>query len=143
MVAQNAQERLLHLADVLEGSRRVFQQKIGKSCSYIVNVTTPSRKALRDIKAAYPQVNTDWIITGEGEMFIEGASFTTNNTWRKAKNNNEGTAEHVGDNIDTSAIEIVKAQNEIMNKLLEQNAKKDEQIDRLLTLQEKSKNGND
>ena len=66
MVAQNAQERLLHLADVLEGSRRVFQQKIGKSCSYIVNVTTPSRKALRDIKAAYPQVNTDWIITGEG-----------------------------------------------------------------------------
>ena len=68
MVAQNAQERLLHLADVLEGSRRVFQQKIGKSCSYIVNVTTPSRKALRDIKAAYPQVNTDWIITGEGEI---------------------------------------------------------------------------
>ena len=74
MVAQNAQERLLHLADVLEGWRRVFQQKIGKSCSYIVNVTTPSRKALRDIKAAYPQVNTDWIITGEGEMFIEGAT---------------------------------------------------------------------
>lgn len=130
----NVQERLLLLADTLEGSRRVFQQKIGKSSSYIVNISVPSRKALRDIKAAYPQVNLDWILTGEGEMFLE--TFTDNAVIRNPKNNNEGTAEHVGDNIDTNSIELVKAQNELISKILQQSAKKDEQIDRLISLLE-------
>lgn len=133
-----AQDRLFKLADTLEPSRREFQEKIGKSCAYIANIKNPSRRALKLIKEAYPQVNIDWIITGQGEMFVEGTTFNVNTTFRKAKNSNEGTAQHVGDNVDTNAIELVKSQNELMSKILEQSAKKDEQIDRLLALLEKN-----
>lgn len=50
-------------------SKREFQKTIGVSNSYIQNITTGiGANVLRRITEIYPELNTTWLLTGEGEM---------------------------------------------------------------------------
>lgn len=51
---------------------REFSRRCNLSASYIRNVTdNPSSKTVNNILSAFPQVNREWLMRGEGEMFIE------------------------------------------------------------------------
>lgn len=50
-------------------SRRKFQERIGVSNSYIQNISKGiSNDILNRITIQYPELNTNWLLTGEGEM---------------------------------------------------------------------------
>lgn len=75
----------------------------------------------------YPDLNTDWLITGEGEMLRPSV----------VQNNQSG------DNINGNSVNISKSETEklleVINSFNEMIRKKDEQINRLLTIIENNK----
>lgn len=52
-------------------SRRKFQEQIGVSNSYIQNISKGiSNDVLNRISIQYPELNTNWLLTGKGEMLL-------------------------------------------------------------------------
>lgn len=62
-------ERFGKLAYSLGLSVAQLQKKLGVSNAYAQNTKSPSAKVLAELREQYPQVNVDWLKTGEGEMF--------------------------------------------------------------------------
>ena len=62
-------DRIKKLADAMGMSIAEFQTAIGKSNAYFQNTARPSAKVMQVIKTKFPDVNTDWILTGSGSMF--------------------------------------------------------------------------
>lgn len=61
-------------------SQRRFETEAGLSNGFVNNIVkTIGADKLRKISIAYPELNTDWLLTGEGEMLKgeEGQSVTT------------------------------------------------------------------
>lgn len=57
-------------------SQRRFQASIGVSSSYINGITDGiGAEVLRKISIEYPELNTDWLLTGNGEMLNPQQSF--------------------------------------------------------------------
>ncbi|MBS7343887.1 MAG: hypothetical protein KIH02_12315 [Parabacteroides sp.] len=82
---------------------------------------------IKSIAMNYPDLNTDWLITGEGEMLRPSV----------VQNNQSG------DNINGNSVNISKSETEklleVINSFNEMIRKKDEQINRLLTIIENNK----
>ena len=82
---------------------------------------------IKSIAMNYPDLNTDWLITGEGEMLRPSV----------VQNNQSG------DNINGNSVNISKSETEklleVINSFNEIIRKKDEQINRLLTIIENNK----
>lgn len=65
----NIKERFAEFIKYKGLSRRKFQEKIGVSNSYIQNISNSIGKdVLNRISIQYPELNTDWLLTGKGEM---------------------------------------------------------------------------
>lgn len=45
-----------------------FEASIGKTNGYMSHTKSPTAGVLADISRVYPDLNLDWLITGEGEM---------------------------------------------------------------------------
>lgn len=61
--------RLLEFVAYKKVSRRKFQEKIGVSNSYIQNISEGiGADVLNRISIQFPELNTTWLLTGEGEM---------------------------------------------------------------------------
>lgn len=57
-------------------SQRRFQASIGVSSSYINGITDGiGAEVLRKVSIEYPELNTDWLLTGNGEMLNPQQSF--------------------------------------------------------------------
>lgn len=57
-------------------SQRRFQASIGVSSSYINGITDGiGAEVLRKVSIEYPELNTDWLLTGNGEMLDPQQSF--------------------------------------------------------------------
>ena len=68
-------ERLLRLTKALNITPNQFSLSIGRDRSYIKKITKEIQTdALRSIFNTYPNVNLMWIITGEGDIFIQEES---------------------------------------------------------------------
>ena len=80
--------------------------------------TPLNSNAIENILSRLPQINACWILTGEGEMLNNHITQTNQN----------------GDNINGHNVTVNKTE---VVQLIELLKKKDEQIDRLLTLLEK------
>ena len=66
------QKRLFALCDALGISRRQFSKSVGQSAAYLGNLKDDiTVGVVKNILAAYPQVNMVWLVKGEGEMFIQ------------------------------------------------------------------------
>lgn len=107
-----------------------FERICGLSNGYVGKIRNAiGRKKLEDILSAFPDINRVWLLTGEGEML--NPSIIQNN---RNGDNNYGHSVKVEKTTD-----IDKLLNTISDchSLLQ---KKDEQIDRLLTLLENSRN---
>ena len=65
----NVKSRLLEFVAYTKISRRKFQESIGVSNSYIQNISEGiGADVLNRISIQYPNLNTSWLLTGEGEM---------------------------------------------------------------------------
>ena len=65
-------KRICVLCTALGLSRRQFSLEIGMSHNYVTNLNKDlSRQVLHNILVAFPTVNIIWLITGEGEIFID------------------------------------------------------------------------
>lgn len=126
------QERFNEFISYKRMSKRKFQLSIGVSNSYIQNIVNNiSEDVLNRISKIYPELNTDWLLTGEGEMLNPSISQSVTG------NHNTAVAGN-GNQVNTSTlIEELAAQRRLTEKVQMQLDKSQEQIDRLLTLLER------
>ena len=110
-------------------SQRRFQASIGVSSSYINGITDGiGADVLRKISISYPELNTDWLLTGNGEMLNHS--------------NNNATSDRYGTSVagNGNTVNTTSALERALESLMEQQkltAKAQEQVDRLLSLMEK------
>ena len=65
----SVKQRLLEFIDYLGIKKNAFEQTIGMSNGFVNNTNDRmTKRSLDAIKSAYPQLNTDWLISGRGEM---------------------------------------------------------------------------
>ena len=65
-------ERLLEFVEFKKMNKRQFQISIGVSNSYIQNLNENiGPLILEKISAVYPELNIEWLLTGEGNMINE------------------------------------------------------------------------
>lgn len=87
------------------------------------------KRGLLDIQRKFPELNTDWLLTGEGEMLNDTSSYIVNS-------DHHGTSvAGNGNNVNTTS-----ALEKALESLMEQQrltAKAQEQVDRLLSLMER------
>ena len=68
-------ERLLMLIKELGISGRQFSKMVGKSEGWLNSVTKSiGSDILTNILDTYPNVNMTWVLSGQGEMFLEDSS---------------------------------------------------------------------
>lgn len=73
--------RLLEFVAYKKVSRRKFQEKIGVSNSYIQNISEGiGADVLNRISIQFPELNTTWLLTGEGEMLKRSSTPVHKNT---------------------------------------------------------------
>ena len=117
----NVKSRLLDFVSYTQLIRRKFQERIGVSNSYIQNISESiGADVMNRISIQFPELNTSWLLTGEGSM-LKNTSASSN------------TAEgRNGNNVNIS-LTLDKAIDEIaeQRKLV---AKSQEQMDRLIAI---------
>lgn len=68
------QERLKGFIAHLDLSVLAFENKCGMAQGTVNKMTDKSRqRTLEKIRKTYPQLNMEWLLTGEGEMLVPGA----------------------------------------------------------------------
>ena len=65
-------ERAKEIAKSKRMSMVQFQESLGLSISHFYNTKFLSRKVARKIEEVYPEINVDWLATGNGEMIKGG-----------------------------------------------------------------------
>ena len=118
-------ERLTEFLSYLGIGHTKFEEKVGLSRGLISKVKgNISLNSLKKITDRYPELNENWLRTGEGEMI-------KSNHQRNEVQNNSGIAGIQGDEN-----QITNGSNELHKTYLEMLRKKDEQIDRLIGIME-------
>jgi len=120
--------RLIDFLSYLGMGQNAFEKKVGISNGYINNVKNSiGSEIISKISAAYPELDTSWLLSGEGEMLKTVVN----------QNNVEG------DNIQGHNVTVNKSQTDKFLDLLktkdDQFNKSQEQIDRLIGLLENYK----
>lgn len=65
-------ERIEQLLIALNISGRSFSERIGKSSSFVRTIgTTVGADVINSIIKEFPQVNINWLVTGEGDMMLK------------------------------------------------------------------------
>lgn len=115
------QERLTAFISFKRLNYRTFEEACGlsngASAKFGENIR---RKTIERISAAFPDLNTDWLLYGEGEMLRPAAPVTqsvvgNNNTNNNNYNSSDNTA---------ALIRIIEQQQQTISKLAEILAKK-------------------
>jgi transcriptional regulator with XRE-family HTH domain len=77
----SVKERLKKFVEYKGISDRQFSLSIGLSAGYINSISKSIQPdKISRISAQYPELNTNWLITGEGEMLKEDIDFKIKNT---------------------------------------------------------------
>lgn len=129
---QTVKDRLILYIKHLGTSQRQFEIKCELANGYIKNIRqsiTPDK--LRKIALYYPELNTGWLMTGEGEMLKSSV--------QEVKGDNNTQIAGNSNNVNTSA-EMQIALNEIseMRKLIQEQIRiNKEQTDKFLSIIDK------
>lgn len=121
-------DRLIEFIDYLNISRLAFEQSIEKSNGW---ASKPGNTLRDDVRAklteVYPELNINWLLTGEGTMLKNGSQVVQHN-------------QH-GDNINGKTVKVTKdSSDKLIEVILEQSkqiSKSQEQIDRLISIIER------
>lgn len=74
-MSETIKDRAVKLLRELDMSQPAFQEACGLGGGFISRISLMTRKANFDkIKKAFPQVNINWLLTGNGEMFCDEPS---------------------------------------------------------------------
>ena len=77
-------ERVQEIISDLNISQSMFEDAIGASRGTIAHLeNTISSKLITKITTKFPQVSSDWIITGRGEKYLDAIPATPEQTERK------------------------------------------------------------
>lgn len=87
-------QRILHFADSLGVSKREFYAQIGVSRGTLESKTGITEDVITKFITAFPNVSTDWLMTGRGEVYRTTKDFATT---QKSSGNNLPVA-HQTDN---------------------------------------------
>lgn len=68
---KSVSERLKEFIKSKRISVNKFESICGLSSSYVNNIKTPSFEAIDKIKKAFPMLNENWLLNGEGDMILE------------------------------------------------------------------------
>ena len=135
-MATTVKERLTSYLKLKRIPKSEFGLTIGTSASYVTSMRDTERASIGNdkverIRKHYPDLNIEWLLTGEGNMLNDvGISQSVNG------NDNVTLAGHnmkvESDKLLEKAFDEIKAQREMTQKA-------QEQVDRLLTILEKVK----
>jgi transcriptional regulator with XRE-family HTH domain len=130
-------ERIIELMKYLNLNKNSFSEEIGMSSNVtigrIINEKrTPNPSTLQKIINRFPQVNYDWLLTGEGEMLKNNQQIGDISHSTVVGANVNGNGNKITHNDFADMIELQKGYQDLLKR-------KDEQIDRLIGLIEKSK----
>lgn len=133
-------ERLLSFIQTQKMSVRAFERRCNLTNGYVKSITDNlSAQRLDKILREFPQLNREWLMHGSGDMLLPSAPSAG------ASASGDGSTAVVGDeNNVNSADVLLRAFDEIAasRRLVERTSdllsKRDEQIDRLLSLLEKA-----
>ena len=122
----NVQSRLFDFIS----SKKISISDFERACGYVHKIkNSVGKRGLLDIQRKFPELNTDWLLTGEGEMLNDISSYIANS-------DHHGTSvAGNGNNVNTTS-----ALEKALESLMEQQrltAKAQEQVDRLLSLMER------
>lgn len=71
----NAKDRLIEFLKYLNIGQTAFEEKVGIARSYVShNKGSIGTEIIKKISSVYPELNTNWIVTGEGEMLKSNES---------------------------------------------------------------------
>ena len=126
----NVQSMLFDFISSKKISISDFERACGLSNGYVHKIkNSVGKRGLLDIQRKFPELNTDWLLTGEGEMLNDTSSYIANS-------DHHGTSvAGNGNNVNTTS-----ALEKALESLMEQQrltAKAQEQVDRLLSLMER------
>ena len=77
-------ERVQEIISDLNISQSMFEDAIGSSRGTIAHLeNTISSKLLTKITTKFPQVSSDWVLTGRGEKYLDAIPATAEQTERK------------------------------------------------------------
>lgn len=69
---ETTKDRLKQFLSYLKVGQRKFESTCGISNGYINNLKdVPTNRILNMIKDAYPELNTEWLLTGTGSMLLD------------------------------------------------------------------------
>ena len=119
----NVQSRLFDFISSKKISISDFERACGLSNGYVHKIkNSVGKRGLLDIQRKFPELNTDWLLTGEGEMLNDTSSYIVNS-------DHHGTSvAGNGNNVNTTS-----ALEKALESLMEQQrltAKAQEQVDR-------------
>lgn len=118
-------DRLLEFVDYLNITQRAFEQSIEKSNGWASKPGNTLRDGVREkLTEIYPELNINWLLTGEGTMLKNGSQVMQHN--------------QNGDNINGKTVRVTKdSSDKLIEVILEQSkqiSKSQEQIDRLISI---------
>lgn len=77
----SVQERLMKFINYKKLSKLRFAKSINRSSAYVTNiVNSVGKSTLKIITVQYPELNIEWLLTGEGEMIISANEQEQTNT---------------------------------------------------------------
>ena len=127
----NVKSRLLLFVAHTKLSKRKFQERIGVSNSYIQNISESiGADVMNRISIQFPELNTGWLLTGEGEMLRSTITQKVGDIHGDAQGVNvNGSVTITGASVD-KFLEEIAAQRRMTERYMDQ-------MDRLITVYEK------
>lgn len=121
---ENLQTRLLTIISRMGLTKAQFEKQAGLSNGFVDKAGDNTRKSSLDkISTAFPQINTNWLLTGEGQMLRDqfmGSSINIGNiTNSVAGNNSNNVNTRINDNTESNALKVKVAKLEADNKHLQ------------------------
>lgn len=132
-------ERLIEYIKYKGVGQNKFAESIGVSSGYVNNI----RKSIQpdkifSISKKYPDLNTGWLLTGEGTMLRKPQSIGDISGSTVVGANVNGSGNTITNNDVAGLIELQKGYQQMLKEKDKQINKSQEQIDRLLSIIENS-----
>lgn len=116
-------------------SKSEFGRRIGVSSAFVSSMRTSIQPdKIKSIAIHFPDLNTDWLMTGEGSMLRPSVSQTAGDGSVNVANVNGNGNGRIG----ADPVALLSAHERLIDELAEQRKMFGSQIDRLLSLLERS-----